>query len=93
MFRGSTMRTARAWTLAFAIAGVAGFAPAAVSQPGPGVSDRNCQVIRACNFGRGGSYRGCLSSYSCRVCRFVPAPCHVGGVRGVCQRLRCNWGL
>jgi len=87
------MRYARAWTLALAISGVAGLAPAAVSEPGPGVSDRDCQVIRACNFRRGGIYRGCLSSYSCRTCRFVPAPCYVGGVRGVCQRLRCNWGL
>ena len=87
------MRIARAWTLALAVGAVAGFAPDAMTQPLPGMSDRDCQVIRACNFGRRGTYRGCLSSYSCRTCRFVPAPCYIGGVRGVCQRLRCNWGL
>ena len=29
----------------------------------PGASQRDCQTIRTCNFARGGSYRGCLSSY------------------------------
>ena len=88
-----TMRYARAWTLALAVCGAASFAPVAISQTGPGTSDRDCQVIRACNFGRGGNYRGCISSYSCRVCRFVPAPCFVDGRRRVCHRMRCDWGL
>ena len=40
----------------------------------PGASQRDCQTIRTCNFARGGSYRGCLSSYSCRVCRSFARP-------------------
>jgi hypothetical protein len=87
------MRYARAWTLALAVCGAASFAPVAISQSGPGTSNRDCQVIRACNFGRGGSYRGCISSYSCRVCRFVRAPCTINGGRRVCHRMRCDWGL
>lgn len=86
------MRTARAWTFALAVVGVVGFAAAADAQQLPGTSDRDCQVIRSCNFARGGVYRGCLSSYSCRRCRFVAAPCYVDGSRKVCQRMRCNWG-
>ena len=58
----------------------------------PGASQRDCQTIRTCNFARGGSYRGCLSSYTCRVCRFVPSRCYVNGAPGVCQRMRCTWG-
>jgi hypothetical protein len=87
----STMRYARACIFAFAVLGTAGFATAAGAQQ-PGTSDRDCQTIRSCNFGRGGVYRGCLSSYSCRVCRFVAAPCYVDGSRKVCQRMRCTWG-
>jgi hypothetical protein len=87
------MRSVRAWTFALAVLGVAGLAAPAAAQPAPGTSQRDCQVVRACQFARGGSYRGCLSSYSCRVCRFVRAKCYVGGVRGVCQRMRCDWGL
>ena len=86
------MRNARAWTAALAVFGVVGFAVAAGAQSVPGTSDRDCQVIRTCNFARGGSYRGCLSSYSCRVCRFVRAPCYVDGSRRVCHKMRCTWG-
>jgi hypothetical protein len=86
------MRIARAWSFALAVVGVAGFASAADAQQLPGTSDRDCQVIRSCNFARGGVYRGCLSSYSCRRCRFIPAPCYVDGSRKVCQRMRCTWG-
>jgi hypothetical protein len=93
--RAITMRSARARSLALAALGVASLtlADPAAARPGPGTSQRDCQVVRACNFGRGGLYRGCISSYSCRVCRFVRASCKVGGVRGVCQRMRCDWGL
>jgi hypothetical protein len=63
-------------------------------QEGPGGlinPGRDCQTIRTCNFSRSGSYRGCLSSYSCRVCRFVRVSCK--GLRGgTCQKLRCGWG-
>jgi hypothetical protein len=63
------------------------------AQEGPGGlinPQRDCQTIRTCNFRRGGSYRGCLSSYSCRVCRFVRVSCRGGA--GTCQKLRCGWG-
>jgi hypothetical protein len=64
------------------------------AQEGPGGlinPGRDCQTIRTCNFSRSGSYRGCLSSYSCRVCRFVRVSCK--GLRGgSCQKLRCGWG-
>jgi hypothetical protein len=86
------MRYARAWSFALAVVGGVGFGAPASAQQLPGTSDRDCQTIRSCNFGRGGVYRGCLSSYSCRVCRFVAAPCYVDGSRKVCQRMRCTWG-
>jgi hypothetical protein len=64
------------------------------AQEGPGGlinPQRDCQTIRSCNFAPGGSYRGCVSSYSCKVCRFVKVACKNG--RGkVCERLRCGWG-
>lgn len=66
----------------------------AIAQEGPGGlinPQRDCQTIRTCNFSRNGSYRGCLSSYSCRVCRFVRTSCRgLGG--GTCRRLVCDWG-
>lgn len=66
------------------------------AQEGPGGMinpGRDCQTVVTCRFTKGGSYRGCLSSYSCRVCRFVPASCSVTGSRGrTCNRVRCTWG-
>lgn len=56
---------------------------------------RDCQTIRTCNWTRGGSWRGCVSSYSCRACRFVPDTCAIGGSRPsqkLCGRMRCSWG-
>lgn len=53
---------------------------------------RDCQTITTCNFKKGGSYRGCLSSYSCRVCRFVPASCSISGTKKRCHEARCTWG-
>jgi hypothetical protein len=64
----------------------------ASAQPAPGASQRDCQTVRTCEFGRRGAYRGCLSSYSCRVCRFVRASCYVDGTRKVCQEMKCRWG-
>lgn len=55
-------------------------------------ADKRCHVVRTCNFRRGGSYRGCLSSYTCRQCRFVMERCRIGGARGKCRRLKCSWG-
>ena len=68
------------------------FAPAAVAQPAGLDVNRDCQTIRTCNFGRGGIYRGCLSSYSCRLCRLVTAPCRIHAGQRVCQEMRCRWG-
>jgi len=71
------------------------FATLALAQEGPGGlinPQRDCQTIRTCNFGRGGSFRGCVSSYSCRVCRFVPTSCRGVGRRKTCRKLRCIWG-
>jgi hypothetical protein len=70
----------------------AAFVGVARAQEGPGGlinPQRDCQTIRTCNFRRNGSYRGCLSSYSCRVCRFVRVAC--GGGR-TCAVMRCGWG-
>jgi len=60
--------------------------------PGPANNGRECQTIRTCNFARGAEVRGCLSSYSCRTCRFVKASCSIGTAQGACQKLRCTWG-
>jgi hypothetical protein len=71
------------------------FFAAASAQEGPGGlinPQRDCQTIRTCNFRRGGSYRGCLSSYSCRTCRFVRGSCNGLGPRRTCRRLVCTWG-
>ena len=53
---------------------------------------RTCYTVRTCNFTRTGDVRGCLSSYSCRACRLVPAKCAIGAAAGKCQRLTCDWG-
>jgi len=62
------------------------------AQPAGLDAGKDCHNFRTCNFGRRGAYRGCLSTYSCKVCRFVPANCTVDGQRKVCQRLRCGFG-
>lgn len=70
-------------------------AGASVAQEGPGGSinpGRDCQTITTCNFKRGGTYRGCLSSYSCRVCRYVASNCSIGGTRKRCHTSVCTWG-
>ena len=68
----------------------------AAAQQGPGGAinpNRDCQTLLTCNYSRNGRYRGCLSSYSCRQCRFVSARCSIGGGRrGTCRQLRCGWG-
>jgi hypothetical protein len=64
----------------------------ALAQPAGLNVGRDCQTIRTCNYARNRSYRGCLSSYSCRICRFVPTACYVDGSRRVCRQMRCSWG-
>ena len=56
-------------------------------------SQKDCQTVVACNFRRGGSYRGCISAYSCRTCRFVKTRCRIVEGRRVCEhQSRCPWG-
>ena len=78
---------------ALLVAAAVATAPDFVSaQEGPGGllnPQRDCQTITTCNFRKGGSYRGCLSSYSCKVCKFVRVSCGTGRV---CERMRCGWG-
>jgi hypothetical protein len=66
-----------------------------LAQEGPGGAinpTRDCQTLTTCNFQRGGRWRGCVSSYSCRKCRFVSAPCSIVGGKGrVCRQLTCGW--
>jgi hypothetical protein len=85
------MRNARALTflLAALLLAVGGEAR---SQPAGLNAGRECQTIRTCNFARRGGYRGCLSTYSCRVCRFVRAACYIDGGRRICQQMRCTGG-
>lgn len=77
-----------------AAAAIGGTTPAwsQSSVPALGTTQRDCQTIRTCRFERGGSYRGCLSSYTCRVCRPVRTKCEIGGRMQNCHELRCTWG-
>ena len=86
------MRNVRTWIFLLAAGAFVALAGEAVAQPAGLHPERDCQTIRTCNFARNGAYRGCLSSYSCRVCRFVRASCSVGGSRRTCQQMRCSWG-
>ena len=64
-------------------------------QVGPGGAinpGRDCQTIRRCNFTAGGSYRGCISAYSCRTCVPVAARCTISGRERVCREFQCSWG-
>ncbi len=77
------------------VAGLAALPLGASAQVGPGGlidPNRDCRTVTTCRFVKGGRYRGCVSSYSCRVCRFVTSTCKIGGSRGKCRRLRCSWG-
>ena len=65
------------------------------AQVGPGgLIDpiRDCQTIRQCRYTKGGSFRGCISTYTCKVCRMVPAKCEIGGRTQNCREMRCGWG-
>lgn len=86
------MRAVRLWLSALVACGILGLGSwEAAAQP-PGINpNRDCQTLLTCRFTKGGAYRGCLSSYSCRVCRLVPAPCSLGPAR-VCHRMECTWG-
>lgn len=92
VLRKATIGTA---TLALLLGVPALTAGPGFAQEGPGGAinpGRDCQTIVTCRFTKGGSYRGCLSSYSCRVCRYVPANCPVGNTRRRCHTSVCTWG-
>ena len=90
--RGSR-RIHQAVAVAFASVMLGGLTPAmAQTAPGPANNGRDCQTVRTCNFTRGAEVRGCLSSYTCRTCRMVPATCIAGAAQGACQKFRCSWG-
>lgn len=57
--------------------------------------NRHCQTLLTCNYTRGGVYRGCLSSYTCRTCRPQPVRCSASDIasgRTRCTELVCSWG-
>jgi hypothetical protein len=62
------------------------------AQPAGLNPNKDCQTLLTCRFTRGGIYRGCLSSYSCRVCRLVAARCRIDAGSRICQQMRCTWG-
>jgi hypothetical protein len=88
------MRTMRPWLAALMVSGLLGMAPWQAAAQSPGINPgRDCQTLLTCQYSKGGVYRGCLSSYSCRVCRLVPAgPCGMGPGARVCHRMVCTWG-
>jgi len=87
------MRSSSTWLFALLTCSVLlGWPGTSAAQPYGFDTNRDCQTIRTCRFTAGGMYRGCLSSYSCRVCRLVPARCHIDPSNRVCQQMVCTWG-
>ncbi len=86
------MRTVRLWLAALLTCGtIAVSMPEAAAQVGID-PNRDCQVLLTCSFTRGGIYRGCLSSYSCRTCSLVATRCRLDPGSRVCRQMRCTWG-
>jgi hypothetical protein len=78
--------------LGAAVLGSVTWSERASAQQAVGVDPgRDCQTVRTCNFTRSGRVRGCLSSYTCRICRLVTARCTLAG-RSRCQEVVCTWG-
>jgi len=89
----TAMRTVRTWMLVLLSCGLVVLSPReSAAQPAGLNPNRDCQTIRTCRFTSGGVYRGCLSSYSCRVCRLMAARCRIDTGSRVCQQMRCTWG-
>jgi hypothetical protein len=91
VFAGSAAGSAAA-TLRLLPPGVPSGVIAVQAAPGALNTQRDCQTLRTCQFSKGGSFRGCVSSYSCRSCRFVPSKCTIGAAGNKCQRQVCDWG-
>ena len=89
------IRTLLAFASVAVLSSLAALPLAAQQGPGGGINpQRDCQTLLTCRYNKGGSYRGCVSSYSCRSCSFVKAKCSIAGRRGdVCRELRCGWGV
>ena len=85
------MRTVHLWLVAL-LAGSAMATTEVGAQPIGLDPNRDCQTLVTCRFTSGGVYRGCLSSYSCRVCSLVAARCRIDSASQVCRRMRCTWG-
>ena len=69
--------------------------PASAQTIGTDPSNKRCQTLLTCNYSRGGVYRGCLSSYTCRICRPQRVRCTASDIasgRRQCTELICTWG-
>lgn len=69
--------------------------PAGAQTIGTDPSNKRCQTLLTCNYSRGGVYRGCLSSYTCRICRPQRVRCTASDIasgRRLCTELVCTWG-
>jgi hypothetical protein len=87
------MQTLRLLLLALLACSILGWPSREATAQPPGLDPkRDCQVLLTCRYNGGGIYRGCLSSYSCRVCRLVTARCGIDPGSRVCQRMQCTWG-
>ena len=73
------------------LTGGTGVSSSAMAQNAAPRYERDCKVLRTCNFTRNGEPRGCLSSYTCRTCKMVPVKCNIGG-NTKCQEFVCSWG-
>jgi hypothetical protein len=91
-FEGRAMPTVRLWLLALLACGISGWSLEAAAQPMGLDLNRDCHTLLTCRYTGGGIYRGCLSSYSCRVCHLVSTRCRLDPTSRVCQQLRCTWG-
>jgi len=81
--------------MALVLAGLMGVGAGSVQAQATGTPinpGKDCTTVRTCNFKKGGAFRGCVSSYSCRRCRFVRTRCRIGNAQGACRQLRCSWG-
>jgi len=79
----------------FLLLALSAMAPASAQTIGTDPRNKHCQTLLTCNYARGGAYRGCLSSYTCRVCRPQPVRCSASDLatgRRQCTELVCSWG-
>ena len=76
-----------------ALVGALTLLPASSMAQAPGLNPgRDCQTLVSCNYRKNGSFRGCISSYSCRYCKLVSVRCQINGGERTCREMRCGWG-